>query len=128
MNLNPNDRFLFGEEWIKKLVDDISPLAIGWQPRPSDITWTQNLIESMADGGMWGIPMNQSVWRLDKTNRVFKCVHGTKDDMFEKLTKVCAKLGYTTALAVENLPAHVIDEQLRGTGKSTSRLSNPGVI
>lgn len=126
--MNQNDQFLFGEEWIRKLLNDVPPTAIGWQPRPSDISWTANLIRSMSDGGRWTIPMNQSVWAIDKTNKVFRCVVGPKDDMFDKLTKVCARLGYKVEYAPESVAPAVIGAEDYGKGKTASRLENPGVM
>lgn len=92
-----------------------------WQPRPSDIEWTRNLIDKMRDGGVWGIPMNQSVWKFDKTNKALICIHGKMDDMFHKLTTVCKHLGYTTRLALESLTPQQISESMMGTGKSVER-------
>lgn len=92
-----------------------------WQPRPSDIEWTRNLIDKMRDGGIWGIPMNGSVWKFDKTNKALICVHGKVDDMFHMLTTVCKHLGYTTRLALESLTPQQISESMMGTGKSVER-------
>ena len=69
-----------------------------WKPRASDITWTQNMINMIKDGGTWAIPMNGSVWSVDKTNKVLTCKTGENDDMFFKVTKCCDAFGYTTAL------------------------------
>lgn len=97
---------------------------MNWQPRPSDIEWTRRLIAQMSDGGVWGIPMNQSVWKLDKTNKVFTCIHGKMDDMFDKLTKVCKELGWTTALKPQAMTPQQISAHMMGTGKSLERPIN----
>jgi hypothetical protein len=94
-----------------------------WQPRPSDIAWTQNMIDGLRDGGIWGIPANRSVWKLDKQRKVFVCIHGPKnDDMFHKITVCCRACGYATEHAPESLKPQQVDQHLYGTGKATTRI------
>ena len=97
-----------------------------WKPRQSDIDWTRKHFEDLNDGAFWGIPRNNSIWRIDKIARVLTCVHGTKDEMFDNLTLVCKTLGYTTAYATETLAPEVIakhlpvtlDDSTYGSGKN----------
>lgn len=97
-----------------------------WKPRQSDIDWTRKHFDSLNDGTVWGIPRNNSIWRIDKIARVLTCIHGPKDEMFNALTTTCKILGYTTRHATETLEPEVIakhlpitlDESTYGTGKS----------
>lgn len=47
-----------------------------WKPEPSDIAWTARMIECQTDGAIWLIPRNWSIWKIDKINRVWRCIHG----------------------------------------------------
>ena len=92
------------------------------------------MFESLADGGYWAIPANESIWKHDKINKVLACIHGEQDDLFHKITVVCGKLGYTTTHALENLnPLQVqqhmatvqLTEDMFGSGKTFTRTSSP---
>lgn len=73
-------------------------------PRPSDIQWTQKLINAMNDGGIWGIPRANSVWRFDKTNKVLTLIHGRFNEPDNKALRViCPLIGWTTAHKPEPL-------------------------
>lgn len=95
-----------------------------WKPRPSDVEWTANMIRMLNDGGSWVIPMNQSVWKIDKKRKVFVCIHGANDDMFHKITVCCRQLEYTTEYAPGSDPISV-DMHMCGTTKTSPRLGNP---
>ena len=71
-----------------------------WTPRPSDVQWTRQLIDTLNDGG-WAIPMNGSIWVVDKKNCVLRCMVGTKADLFDRVTACCEQIGYTTVLAAD---------------------------
>jgi hypothetical protein len=89
-----------------------------WTPRPSDVAWTASLIQNMSHLALWGIPVNGSLWRLDKEQRVFACIHGPRDDMFDRITAVCRPLGYRTAHTPEPVEPVVLDQYLHGRGKA----------
>lgn len=94
---------------------------MNWTPRPSDIEWTRRLIDRLNDGGLWSIPQNGSDWRLDKKAKVFRCVTGPKDALFEQLTIIGKKLGYTTEYVPGSVPKHVLDAFHAGSGKTHIR-------
>jgi len=95
-----------------------------WQPTAKMVQWTWfNIIQTLKDGGRWGIPLNSSIWQLDKVRKVFTCIHGPKDDMiYHQLTNVCRVLGYTTEYAPIELPPAEIDQYMHGTGKTNVRI------
>ena len=102
-------------------------IDLNWQPTVAHIEWMRKLLAGLNDGGYWGIPANNSIWKHDQTDKVLLCVHGERDDMFHKLTVVCHKLGYTTAHALEAFtPAQVrqhmttvpFTPDMYGSGKS----------
>lgn len=75
------------------------------------------LIDRLADGGRWTIPMNGSVWQVDKQARQLKCVAGPDDDdMFDKITSCCQHLGYAT-VRKDASPTVVLAEDACGTMK-----------
>jgi|PlaIllAssembly_1097288.scaffolds.fasta_scaffold249197_2 hypothetical protein len=102
-----------------------------WQPRPSDIAWTQNLIDKMKDGGIWGIPRASSVWRFDKTNKVMVQIYGDADEPDnEALRIICPLIGWTTAyrpepMTPEQVQAAMTDltAETAGSGKTINRAS-----
>jgi len=105
-----------------------------WQPTPYDLAWTQNLIDHLNDGGIWGVPRNNSVWKLDKQKRMFTCIFGKEDALFQAITICCRKLGYSTELKREKLAPETVAQHMAastqftefGTGKSISRVGkNP---
>lgn len=93
-----------------------------WKPRPYDIWWTQNLIETLRDGAVWGIPRASSVWRLDKTNKVFTLIHGDPQAPDNHALRVILPMiGYTAAEKLEPMTPQQISEAMAGTGKTIER-------
>lgn len=87
-----------------------------WQPTKFDIEWSANLISYIKDGGVWGVPMNDTVYRLDKTNRILKLIRGPKDGIFERITATFAQLGWKVIEAREKVTQEILDEAF-GFGK-----------
>lgn len=63
-------------------------------PRPSDLVWTKNMIETMNDGGVWGLPINGQVYKFDKVNKELNLIEGKMDDMFDKVVVNFGYFGY----------------------------------
>lgn len=103
---------------------------MNYRPTQFDINWTIALIDKMSDGGIWGIPRCQTVWRFDKTNKVLVCVYGDYDAPdSEALKIICPLIGWTTAHKPEPLtPEQVVaamvplTADMSGGGKTTSRV------
>lgn len=103
-----------------------------WQPSPSDIAWTRRMIDHMKDGSIWGIPRANSLWKLDKNNKVMVQIYGyTHEPDNAALRVICPLIGWTTAYRPESLtPAQVekamepvvLTPETFGTGKSISRI------
>lgn len=99
-----------------------------YKPTQTDIDWTRRLIDTLNHNAVWGIPRNESIWRLDKEKKVFRLIHGAWNDPCNRaLIAICPKLGYTTEHAPEQLtPEQVktyqskvtLAEDQFGTGKS----------
>lgn len=96
-----------------------------WIPRPSDIEWQRRLINKLNDGGVWGIPENGTVYRINKVERTLTCINGPKDSIFDKLTEVCRYLNYKTVYKTEPMTPQQITEAMKGTGKSIERIVLP---
>lgn len=65
-----------------------------WVPTPAVIAWARHLVQSLKDGGVWAVPMNLSVYRIDKKAKVLALVSGIKDDVFDKNVVVFGQIGY----------------------------------
>lgn len=72
--------------------DEGSRFARNFQPRPSDITWQQNLIDILKDGGHWAVPCSKSIYKLDKPNLTFWLMVGPATELHYRMKKVCAML------------------------------------
>ena len=44
--------------------------------KKSDVAWLQNVIRLLNDGGEWGIPRNNSVWKFHKKRKVAELIIG----------------------------------------------------
>lgn len=75
---------------INALVGKLLGEDTGWKPRPSDVAWTANLVRKVKDGGIWGIPMSNSAYRVNHTKRQLELIEGDALDMHDKVTKCCA--------------------------------------
>ena len=65
-----------------------------WEPSESDIAWVANLVRMMKDGASWGLPMNKTVYKIDKKNKRLTLIEGVVDGMFFRNKKCFAKIGY----------------------------------
>jgi len=99
-------------------------VTLNWRPTETDLRFTRNLIHGLRDGGQWQIPRNNSTWRIDKTNKVFICFFGPKDELFEMTAIVAKELGYATRYEVERKP-FVIDATSVGSGKALIKTTLP---
>lgn len=72
-----------------------------WVPRDYDIKWTQRLIDTLKDGGMWMVPHSQNAFRFDKGMKIATLTHGGVDSLFYQIKKVLEMLGWTVAVRPE---------------------------
>lgn len=72
------------------LVNKLLREDTGWKPRASDIQWTENLIRSIKDGGMWAIPMSSNIYRVNHTEKQLELVEGDALEMHDMVSKCCA--------------------------------------
>lgn len=104
-------------------------LGVKYRPTAFDIQWTRNLIDQMNDGGIWGIPRANSVWRFDKTNKVLIQIHGNPNEPDNKALRIiCPLIGWTTAYKAETLTPEQVKKAMEpinfvdhGAGKTTER-------
>jgi len=97
-------------------------LPKNWQPQPSDIVWTRNLIEQLNEGAVWGIPRANSVWRLNKANKVFTLAFGDPNEPDNAALKIILPMiGYRAEYKPEPVRPVAMNEQQFGTGKTTER-------
>ena len=65
-----------------------------WTPTPAIVAWALRLVQQVNDGGIWAVPMNMAVYRLNKKAKVLALVSGPKDDVFDKNVVVFGLIGY----------------------------------
>lgn len=68
----------------------------GEQPPEHVLEWCRNLVRVLSDGGVWGIPRSQIVFRVDKQARKLILIVGdADDDDFIATKKVFKHIGWT---------------------------------
>lgn len=73
-----------------------------WKPRPMDVQFMSMLIETMKDGGVWAVPVNKTVYRLDKSRKMFVLIEGGVDHLFYMNQKALQPLGWDVEVPAEN--------------------------
>ena len=74
-----------------------------WKPRPMDIQFMAMMIETMKDGGVWAIPVNKTVYKLDKQRKLFVLTEGGVDHLFYMNQKALQPLGWDVEVATPTL-------------------------
>jgi hypothetical protein len=49
-------------------------------PPPDVLNWCANLVRTIKDGGVWGIPRSKTTFRLDKANKRLVLIEPGNDD------------------------------------------------
>ena len=70
-----------------------------WEPTDFDIAWTQRLIDSLKDGGVWEVPKSQNVFQMNKTQKVAMLIEGQIDSLFYQIGRALAVCGYKVELS-----------------------------
>jgi hypothetical protein len=92
-----------------------------WVPRPSDMAWTAAQIDRVKDGGSMIFQADQSIWIVDKTHKVIRCVSVGVDKTMHHAVRACVKpLGYTVEVVAS--PPVVIGKETAGTVKTQQTL------
>lgn len=66
-----------------------------WEPTPADIAWQESWLRVLKDNGVWGVPMNQSAFKVNKTDKTFELTIGDPyDETNRRIAVVFVKLGY----------------------------------
>lgn len=65
-----------------------------WVPSASDIKWTETLLRNMKDGGLWLVPMNNSGYRINHSNKTVSVEFGPLDGTYMRIRHVLEHLGY----------------------------------
>lgn len=66
-----------------------------WTPDPTAIQFMALLIETLKDGGKWAVPVNKTVYKVDKVKKAFVLVEGGVDHLFYMNEKALQPLGWT---------------------------------
>lgn len=72
-----------------------------WKPRPMDVQFMSMLIETMKNGGVWAVPANHTVYKLDKDRKVFVLIEGAVDHLFYMNMKALEPLGWKVEVSKE---------------------------
>ncbi len=65
-----------------------------WQPTGYDISWTENLLRTLKDGGEWIIPASMSTIKINKKEMTYILVGNKKDECNQRIVKVMSILGW----------------------------------
>ena len=69
-----------------------------YQPSPSDIAWTENVLRIIRDGGVWGIPGTGQVYKVDHKEKTLTLIMdpGTPeaDELHLKIIAVAKAMGW----------------------------------
>lgn len=73
-------------------------------PPPDVLAWCENLVRTIKDGGVWGIPRSGTMFRVDHTNKRLVCTSlGFVDDGDFLATKQnFAHIGWDVVMESEN--------------------------
>jgi len=66
-----------------------------WKPRPMDVQFMAMMISTMKDGGVWAVPVNKTVYKVDKQKKAFVLIEGGVDHLFYMNEKALQPLGWT---------------------------------
>jgi hypothetical protein len=72
-----------------------------WKPRPMDVQFMAMMIETMKDGGVWAVPVNKTVYKVDKAKKAFVLIEGGIDHLFYMNQKALQPLGWTVEVSAE---------------------------
>lgn len=68
----------------------------GEKPTEAVLNWCRNLVDTIADGGIWGIPRSQIVFRIDRPAKKLILIIGENDDPdFIATKQVFRHIGWT---------------------------------
>lgn len=74
--------------------------------------WAEQFLSKMTDGSIWQLPMNDHVYKIDKTAKTLILIRGTPDEPFWKNKKTFGLLGYAVMTQQE--------AGLHGQGKTSN--------
>ena len=57
-----------------------------WEPSDSDVAWVENLIRTLKDGGVWGLPSSRSEWQFFKRAKLAVLLCGALEDETNRRT------------------------------------------
>ncbi len=67
-----------------------------WEPLESDIAWCQRLLDMVKDGGVWGLPGCQCIYRIDKKAKRLVLVSGSDLEETHQRNVICfGQLGWS---------------------------------
>tara|TARA_B100000700_G_scaffold262585_2_gene299222 strand:+ start:2108 stop:2356 length:249 start_codon:yes stop_codon:yes gene_type:complete len=67
----------------------------GWQPRPIDIKWSESLIRTIKQGGIWSTTNGRSIYKFDHDNKKLITVKNEDGTLHDRICIVFAELGWT---------------------------------
>lgn len=67
-----------------------------WEPTEQDIAWQENMIRLLKNRAVWGVPANQSAFKIDKIDKTFQLIGGDPtNETNRRIAKVFTLLNYT---------------------------------
>ncbi len=76
-----------------------------WEPAESDIQWCSSLLDCVKDGGIWGAPCCQCIYRIDKQAKRLVLVSGSDLEETHRRIVICfGRLGWSVTKEAPNEP------------------------
>lgn len=76
-----------------------------WIPTSADVLWQKNLINTIRQDGVWGVPVSASVFKVNNNCKTFSLIEGDPNNETNKrIAKVFKLLGYSETKAEPTTP------------------------
>lgn len=92
---------------IRLLTEADGPWVPGWQPDRQMVAWFANMLRTLNDGAVWGVPGTGQVYQISHANKTLTLIHGDPKDprhWHDKNKITLAKLGYKVLDRPESPP------------------------
>jgi hypothetical protein len=82
----------------------VNVLLENWEPDQEDIQFVAQLIRTVKDGGVWGVPQNGQVYRFNHRDKTITLIKGRVDFITHRTRVIAAKLGWRVVIAPPENP------------------------
>ena len=103
----PADAVLaFMDRHIKFASDSVGDGWDFWAPKPEDLEWTKKTLESLKDGGVWGIPYSGAIVKVYKSKQAIQYESvGDNEVLVQRTNTIVTLLGWDVYECHQRIPA-----------------------